>query len=79
MSANQIQSAAIPTGERYFTRSELAQILKVSVRTVDSLIAGNEIPVVRVKTVVRFRLEDVEKWLSNGMNAVNSTPDQPRK
>lgn len=55
--------------DRYVTRVELARILKVSVRKVDSMIAEKEIPVIRLGKAVRFRLEDVERRLDEAMEA----------
>lgn len=46
------------------TRFELADLLQVSVRTVDRMIAAGEIPVRRVRgKAVRFLRSDVEKYL----------------
>lgn len=57
----------VTAGPKYLTRVELARVLRVSVRKVDSMIANREIPVVRLGTAVRFRLEDVERRLSGTM------------
>ena len=47
-----------------FTRVEFAQALRVSVRTVDRMIAAGEIRVRRVRgKAVRIRLSDVEHYL----------------
>ena len=46
------------------TRFELAELLHVSVRTVDRMIAASEIRVRRVRgKVVRFLRSDVEEYL----------------
>ncbi len=46
------------------TRLELAELLRVSVRTVDRMIAAGEIPVRRVRgKAVRFLRSDVEQYL----------------
>lgn len=58
--------------DRYVTRVELARILKVSVRKVDSMIAGKEIPVLRLGKAVRFRLVDVERRLDEAMQEKNA-------
>ena len=48
-----------------FTRVEFAQALRVSVRTVDRMIAAGEIRVRRVRgKAVRIRRSDVEHYLS---------------
>ncbi len=54
-------------GQKYFTRIELARILRISVRKVDSMIAAREIPVLRLGKSVRFRLEDVERQINETM------------
>ncbi len=54
-------------GQKYLTRVELARVLRVSVRKVDSMIADREIPVLHLGKAVRFRLEDVERRLNERM------------
>jgi excisionase family DNA binding protein len=49
--------------ERLVTREELAVALKVSLRTVDRMIAGGEIESIRVRGRVRFYLPDVVRQL----------------
>lgn len=65
------------------TRLELAELLRVSVRTVDRMIAAGEIPVRRVRgRAVRFLRSDVERYLKGEMrkaesrNGENQTTDQ---
>ena len=70
-------SGKMKPGERYFTRAELARILKVSVRKVDSMIAYREIPVLRLGKLVRFRLEDVERVLNETMLTGKETFNPP--
>ena len=51
------------------TRFELAELLHVSVRTVDRMIAASEIRVRRVRgKVVRFLRSDVEEYINGGSN-----------
>ncbi len=57
-------AVTLPPGDKYFTRIELAGILKVSLRTVDALIANRAIPFLRLGSLIRFRLEDVERYLA---------------
>jgi excisionase family DNA binding protein len=53
--------------EACVTRFELAVLLRVSVRTVDRMIAAGEIPVRRVRgKAVRFLRSDVEQYLKEG-------------
>ena len=52
-------------GLRFLTRRELAEALKVSVRTVDTMVAGGEIPHLRLHgNFIRFYLPDVVRHLS---------------
>ncbi len=60
-------SELLKPGQRYLTRVELARVLNVSVRKVDSMIAAREIPVLHLGKMVRFRLEDVERRLNEAM------------
>ena len=46
-------------GERFLTRRGLAAVLKVSVRTVDEMVAAGEITPVRIRGLVRFCLAEV--------------------
>lgn len=54
----------VPKEQTYLTRADLARVLRVSIRKVDSMIAGREIPVLRLGKAVRFRWEEVERVLS---------------
>lgn len=60
-------SGLLKPGQKYFTRLELARILNVSVRKVDSMIAAKEIPVLHFGKMVRFHLEDVERRLNQAV------------
>ena len=70
---NQKSNVAIPAvtpprvearNEACVTRFELAELLHVSVRTVDRMIAAGEIPVRRVRGyAVRFLRSDVDQYL----------------
>jgi excisionase family DNA binding protein len=63
-------SASSPLGGessaiRFLTREELAEALKISVRTVDTMVAGGEIPHLRLHgNFIRFYLPDVVRHLS---------------
>ncbi len=55
------------------TRFELAQVLHVSVRTVDRMIAAGEIRVRRVRgKSVRFLQSDVERYLGTEEKTISS-------
>ena len=48
------------------TRKEVAESLRISVRTVDRMIASGQLPVRRVLGGVRFLRSDVEEYLKGG-------------
>jgi excisionase family DNA binding protein len=53
--------------ESCVTRFELAELLRVSLRTVDRMIAAGEIRVCRIRgKAVRFLRSDVEQYLNGG-------------
>ena len=52
-------------GVRFLTREELAEILRISIRTVDAMVAAEEVPCVRLRgAIVRFYLPDVVRHLT---------------
>ena len=55
-----------PAGKRLLTRFELAAALRVSLSTVDRMLANDEIPCMRLRGRVRFHLEDVIECLRKG-------------
>jgi excisionase family DNA binding protein len=59
-----VASAAAAPGERLWKRKELAPVLRVSLRTLDTMVALGEIPCLRLRgRLIRFRLEDVLRKL----------------
>jgi excisionase family DNA binding protein len=55
----------VATGERLLTREELAETLQVCARTVDRMVADEEITAVRLRgSLVRFYLPDVVRQLT---------------
>jgi len=52
-----------------WTKKEVADYLKVTVRQIDILRERHGLPFVKIGGVIRFRIEDVEKWLNS--QAVN--------
>src|SRR5690348_6356733 len=50
---------------QFLTRRELAEVLKISVRTVDTMLAGGELPHLRIHgNFIRFYLPDVVQHLT---------------
>lgn len=54
------------TGERLLNRFELAAALRVSVSTVDRMLANDDLPRMWLRGRVRFHLPDVMEWLRTG-------------
>src|SRR5262249_40661638 len=52
--------------EKLLTRAEVAQLLSVSLRSVDRLVARGILPAVKVLSTVRFRPEDVKLLTERG-------------
>lgn len=47
----------------FLTVEELAELLKVSPRTIRRIIKRKEMPVIRIGRQLRFRRQDVDNWL----------------
>jgi excisionase family DNA binding protein len=54
--------------ETYLTIEELAHYLKVAEQTIRRWVLNREIPFCKIKKVIRFRLSEIEKWVSDGGN-----------
>jgi excisionase family DNA binding protein len=52
--------------EVYLTTKELAVMLKLSEQTIRRYVLNRVIPFRKIKTSVRFRLSEIEKWISCG-------------
>ena len=50
--------------ERYFTRREAADHLRIGERTVDKLVASGKLKVRRIGRSVRIKLSDIESFLA---------------
>ena len=55
-----------PAGKRLLTRFELVTALRISICTVDRMLANDELPCMRLRGRVRFHLPDVIECLRNG-------------
>ena len=51
---------------KVLTRKEVAEILQLSVRTIDYMVATNQIPHKRVGLSVRFSEKVLERWMEQG-------------
>jgi len=52
--------------EVYLTTEELAVMLKLSEQTIRRYVLNRVIPFRKIKTAVRFRLSEIEKWINGG-------------
>jgi len=53
--------------ETYFTIEELAKYLGYAEKTIRKWVLNREIPFHKIRTSIRFRLSEIEKWVdSNG-------------
>lgn len=52
--------------ETYLTIEELAMYLKLAEQTVRRWVMNGQIPFRKIKSVIRFRLSEIEKWVDNG-------------
>lgn len=44
-------------------KGQLSEQLNISVKTIDKLMAGKEIPYIKMGKSVRFRWEDIDAWI----------------
>lgn len=66
---HKIGNAPAEMKDRFLTKPEMAQVLKISLRTLTAMMRRGEIDFIRLgKRLVRFRLEDVERRLSGNVN-----------
>ena len=52
--------------ETYLTIEELADYLKLAEQTVRRWVMNGQIPFHKIKSVIRFRLSEIENWVDNG-------------
>jgi excisionase family DNA binding protein len=52
--------------EVYLTTEELAVMLKLSEQTIRRYVLNRVIPFRKIRTAVRFRLSEIEKWINGG-------------
>ena len=66
---------------KIFTRKEVAAILRLSVRTVDYLVASGQIPHRRIGRSVRFSESALQRWMDNdgGVSCGISKEQQGKK
>jgi len=52
--------------EIYLTIEELAKYFKLAEQTIRRWIRNKEIPYHKIKSVIRFRVSEIEKWIDEG-------------
>ena len=52
--------------EMYLTIEELADHLKLAQQTIRRWVLNREVPFVKIKKVIRFRVSEIEKWIDEG-------------
>lgn len=50
------------TTPRYLRKQEAAEVLRISVRTLESLIARGKLPAVKIEKLVRVDMEDIHRY-----------------
>jgi excisionase family DNA binding protein len=50
--------------ETYLTIGELAEYLKLTEQTIRRWVLNREIPFHKIKSVIRFRVSEIEKWVT---------------
>ena len=53
--------------ETYMTIDELADYLKLAEQTIRRWVLNREIPFHKIKKVIRFRVSEIENWITNGI------------
>ena len=66
-----VHGMTLPPEKEFYTAAELAQLLAVSKKTVDRLVAGGALPVHQIGRVRRFRRDDVEALLAGARHRVS--------
>ncbi len=62
--AHASQMPALPPGQMFLTKAQMAALLQVSIRTITAMMAKKEIPFLRLKgRLIRFCLDDVHRHL----------------
>jgi len=52
--------------ERYMDVKEVATYLKLNVQTIYRKVKSRQLPCVRAGGAIRFKMEDVDKWVKSG-------------
>jgi excisionase family DNA binding protein len=55
--------------EIYMTIKDVAEYLQLSKQTIQRYVLKREIPYLKIRKVIRFRLSELEQWIDNGGGA----------
>jgi excisionase family DNA binding protein len=58
---------------------DVAEYLRLSVQTIQRYVMNKEIPFHKVKTIIRFRFSEIEKWIDEGGGDVSFDSDDDRQ
>ncbi|MDR1617006.1 MAG: helix-turn-helix domain-containing protein [Syntrophomonadaceae bacterium] len=61
--------------ETYMTIEEVAAYLKLAAQTIRKYVLNKDIPYLKVRKVIRFRLSEIEKWINSGGIDCSSSAD----
>jgi len=50
--------------ELLYTIHEVSEVIKLSERTISTLVKDNEIPHIRIRRSLRFPVTEIEKWIA---------------
>ena len=56
--------------EKYLTVGEIAKYLSFAEKTIYKWVLNEEIPYIKIKQTIRFRLSDIECWLEKNKRGV---------
>jgi predicted DNA-binding transcriptional regulator AlpA len=78
--ANQERETAIASEQLLITASDLARLLHVSCRTLWRLNSAGRVPVpVRFGGTVRWRMDEIRKWIADGCPIRQSRENEVRR
>lgn len=70
------QVPTLPLGQMLFTKPQIAGFLQVSVRCISDMMKRGEIPYLKLRgRFVRFRVEDVQRHLTETALVCNRAPE----
>jgi len=65
--------------ETYLTSEELADYLKLTEPTIRRWVQNREIPFRKIKSILRFRVSEIEKWIDEEGKALTEKEKQKQE